>query len=304
MQGSGNDWKLPEGQPSSCSSAVQDRGERTEGFSFEMTHLNGGPPSLSGSRSTSCQLEADVVEQSEEGQACLWCAALGEAACPYLLQRSSIVHGTAEERSKATMQDVMPCQMDLRCGFSSLERLNRRYKAKCPLERYSDMPRQGSGASRLNPAQQQHSDSEGTASDCEFVRNKKDRSTVLVRRYLKNNRKVTKMVCPGTRAIVRALPAGCISEKAWQAVCRRTPLLSEMCTFAAYCRYSRECQGVQLQVSRTVLLYPGVRLAELFTRFSQDVKQETVGLEGGPQNAARGAPPVNSNDVNLPIRSF
>uniref|UniRef100_A0A3B4C9C4 Phosphoinositide phospholipase C n=1 Tax=Pygocentrus nattereri TaxID=42514 RepID=A0A3B4C9C4_PYGNA len=125
------------------------------------------------------------------------------------------------------------------CGFSSLERLNRRYKAKCPLERYSDMPRQGSGASRLNPAQQQHSDSEGTASDCEFVRNKKDRSTVLVRRYLKNNRKVTKMVCPGTRAIVRALPAGCISEKAWQAVCRRTPLLSEMCTFAAYCRYSR-----------------------------------------------------------------
>ncbi|XP_036428049.1 1-phosphatidylinositol 4,5-bisphosphate phosphodiesterase epsilon-1 isoform X3 [Colossoma macropomum] len=241
----------------------QDRGERTEGFSFEVTHLNGGPPGLSGSRSASCQLEADVVEQREEDRLASGCSTRrGSLPTPSPVQ----FHCTWDYngKSKATMQDVTPCQMDLRCGFSSLERLNRRYKTKCPLGRCSNMPCQGSGTSRLNPAQQQHSDSEGTASDCEFVRNKKERSTVLVRRYLKNNMKVTKMVCPGTRAIMRT---GCISERAWQAVCRRTPLLSEMCTFASYCRYSRERQDIQLQVSRTVLLYPGARLAELQRAF-------------------------------------
>ncbi|XP_051925269.1 1-phosphatidylinositol 4,5-bisphosphate phosphodiesterase epsilon-1 isoform X2 [Hippocampus zosterae] len=55
----------------------------------------------------------------------------------------------------------------------------------------------------------------------EFVRNRKERSTVLVRRFLKNNQKVTKWVCAGTRAIVRTLPSGRISEEARRDVIRR-----------------------------------------------------------------------------------
>uniref|UniRef100_A0A7N9AT54 Phosphoinositide phospholipase C n=1 Tax=Mastacembelus armatus TaxID=205130 RepID=A0A7N9AT54_9TELE len=52
----------------------------------------------------------------------------------------------------------------------------------------------------------------------EFVRNRKERSTVLVRRFCKNNKKVTKSVCTGTRAIVRTLPSGHISEEVWEVV--------------------------------------------------------------------------------------
>uniref|UniRef100_A0A3Q3RCA7 Phosphoinositide phospholipase C n=1 Tax=Monopterus albus TaxID=43700 RepID=A0A3Q3RCA7_MONAL len=52
----------------------------------------------------------------------------------------------------------------------------------------------------------------------ELVRNRKERSTVLVRRFFKNNQKVTKSVCTGTRAIVRTLPSGHISEEVWEVV--------------------------------------------------------------------------------------
>ncbi|KAJ8365683.1 hypothetical protein SKAU_G00145140 [Synaphobranchus kaupii] len=56
----------------------------------------------------------------------------------------------------------------------------------------------------------------------EFVRNKKERSTLLVRRYYKNNREVKKSVCAGTRAIVRTLPSGHIGERGRLAVCGKT----------------------------------------------------------------------------------
>uniref|UniRef100_A0A3Q4BGW2 Phosphoinositide phospholipase C n=1 Tax=Mola mola TaxID=94237 RepID=A0A3Q4BGW2_MOLML len=52
----------------------------------------------------------------------------------------------------------------------------------------------------------------------EFIRNRKDRSTVLVRRFYKNNQKMTKSVCTGTRAIVKTLPSGHISEEVWETV--------------------------------------------------------------------------------------
>uniref|UniRef100_A0A8B9KGT5 Phosphoinositide phospholipase C n=1 Tax=Astyanax mexicanus TaxID=7994 RepID=A0A8B9KGT5_ASTMX len=97
-------------------------------------------------------------------------------------------------------------------SFSSLERLNRRPKSKCTLGRCTHTLGQGSGLSRLKLTLQSHSDGEGAAPDGDFVRNKKERSTVLVRRYLKNNKKITKMVCSGTRAIVRTLPTGHVSD--------------------------------------------------------------------------------------------
>uniref|UniRef100_A0AAQ5YKB9 Phosphoinositide phospholipase C n=1 Tax=Amphiprion ocellaris TaxID=80972 RepID=A0AAQ5YKB9_AMPOC len=61
-------------------------------------------------------------------------------------------------------------------------------------------------------------DGEAHPDNTEFVRNRKERSTVLVRRFFKNNQKVTKSVCTGTRAIVRTLPSGRISEDVWMVV--------------------------------------------------------------------------------------
>uniref|UniRef100_A0A668A3T9 Phosphoinositide phospholipase C n=1 Tax=Myripristis murdjan TaxID=586833 RepID=A0A668A3T9_9TELE len=66
-------------------------------------------------------------------------------------------------------------------------------------------------------------DGEGFLHNSEFVRNRKERSTVLVRRFFKNNQKMTKSVCTGTRAIVKTLPSGRISEEAWEkVVCHRS----------------------------------------------------------------------------------
>lgn len=47
---------------------------------------------------------------------------------------------------------------------------------------------------------------------------KKERSTLLVRRFYRNNQQVCKSVWTGTRAIVRTLPSGGIGEQAWNAV--------------------------------------------------------------------------------------
>ncbi|KAM5237306.1 1-phosphatidylinositol 4,5-bisphosphate phosphodiesterase epsilon-1 isoform 2-T2 [Ctenodactylus gundi] len=60
-------------------------------------------------------------------------------------------------------------------------------------------------------------------SDCEDVeedlfKSKKERSTLLVRRFCKNDRKVKKSVYTGTRAIMRTLPSGHIGLIAWKYV--------------------------------------------------------------------------------------
>ncbi|XP_039628042.1 1-phosphatidylinositol 4,5-bisphosphate phosphodiesterase epsilon-1 isoform X3 [Polypterus senegalus] len=47
-----------------------------------------------------------------------------------------------------------------------------------------------------------------------IVQSKKDRSTMLIRRFYKNNREVKKSVYTGTRAIIAALPSGHIGEDA------------------------------------------------------------------------------------------
>uniref|UniRef100_A0A3Q0RX65 Phosphoinositide phospholipase C n=1 Tax=Amphilophus citrinellus TaxID=61819 RepID=A0A3Q0RX65_AMPCI len=83
-------------------------------------------------------------------------------------------------------------QHRLKDGYSSLEGLNRKPRASLETMVHSD--------------------------NSEFIRNRKERSTVLVRRFFKNNQKVTKSVCTGTRAIVRTLPSGRISEDVWTVV--------------------------------------------------------------------------------------
>lgn len=95
----------------------------------------------------------------------------------------------------------------LKDGYSSLERLNRRPRVnKCSLEKlfpqrpspqavttttrskersFSLVARSCSGGSSSDEGE-----GEGLTGSTEFIRNRKDRSTVLVRRFYKNNQKV------------------------------------------------------------------------------------------------------------------
>ncbi|XP_072312345.1 1-phosphatidylinositol 4,5-bisphosphate phosphodiesterase epsilon-1 isoform X2 [Eucyclogobius newberryi] len=101
-------------------------------------------------------------------------------------------------------------------GYSSLERLNRRPRTnKCVLDKLF-LPPSAPGQVAVSSSSSEGSAEEADEEDSE--RNRKERSTVLVRRFYKNNKKVKKSVCTGTRAIVRTLPSGHISEENWQKV--------------------------------------------------------------------------------------
>ncbi|XP_037610248.1 1-phosphatidylinositol 4,5-bisphosphate phosphodiesterase epsilon-1 isoform X4 [Sebastes umbrosus] len=115
--------------------------------------------------------------------------------------------------------------------YSSLEGLNRKPRVnKCSLEKVflrrasletvrrtlRNDERLSSGATRNSSSDE--GDGEGLLDNAEFMRNRKERSTVLVRRFFKNNQKMTKSVCTGTRAIVKTLPSGHISDEVWEVV--------------------------------------------------------------------------------------
>lgn len=112
----------------------------------------------------------------------------------------------------------------LKDGFSSLERLNRKPRAdrysleqlfsrRQPLEAMAadERPPAG-GEGNCRSSSSDEDDGDAASANSEFIRNRKERSTVLVRRFFKNNQKVTKSVCTGTRAIVKTLPSGHIAE--------------------------------------------------------------------------------------------
>ncbi|KAK5850867.1 hypothetical protein PBY51_001706 [Eleginops maclovinus] len=127
-------------------------------------------------------------------------------------------------------------QHRLNDGYSSLERLNRKPRVdknsleKVFLRRASletmkttlrNDERSSSGVTRdysRGSSSSEEEEEEDEEDNSEFIRNRKERSTVLVRRFFKNNKKVTKSVCTGTRAIVRTLPSGRISEEVWDVV--------------------------------------------------------------------------------------
>uniref|UniRef100_A0A8D3BMP9 Phosphoinositide phospholipase C n=1 Tax=Scophthalmus maximus TaxID=52904 RepID=A0A8D3BMP9_SCOMX len=120
------------------------------------------------------------------------------------IRRSSLPVSSVSSPSRSPLtnqhqrqQNGHVCRRHLKDGFSSLERLNRRCSG-------------GNSSDEV--------DGEGSLDNMDFVRNRKERSTVLVRRFFKNNQKVTKSVCTGTRAIVRTLPSGHISEEVWEVV--------------------------------------------------------------------------------------
>uniref|UniRef100_A0A671KQ33 Phosphoinositide phospholipase C n=1 Tax=Sinocyclocheilus anshuiensis TaxID=1608454 RepID=A0A671KQ33_9TELE len=236
--------------PRSWGTVPQQR--KAEGFSSDVTCLAEEQPTLSGSDGELCQMEL-VIGQNTESL----------PFCGLDLRRNSMPVsspqgpqctngcGTAMYNKLCDRTDFV-CAVYHKNGFSSLERLSRKTKPICF---------QGRCLKRSTPFRlsvPDCSDSEGTVSDSEFVRNKKERSTVLVRRYLKNNQKIKKTVCTGTRAIVRTLPTGCFSDRIWESVCGKTCQLGDEAR-----GYSRALQAIQLQVSRALLTYPGVRFAEV-----------------------------------------
>lgn len=63
----------------------------------------------------------------------------------------------------------------------------------------------------------------------DFFKSKKERSTLLVRRFCKNDREVKKSVYTGTRAIMRTLPSGHIGLAAWSYIDQKRSGLSSPC---------------------------------------------------------------------------
>ncbi|KAM6898546.1 1-phosphatidylinositol 4,5-bisphosphate phosphodiesterase epsilon-1 isoform 2-T2 [Lycodopsis pacificus] len=165
----------------------------------------------------------------------------------------------------------------LKDGYSSLERLNRRPRVKkCSLEKL--FPRRASletmrttlrndgrspSAATRNcsgGSSSDEGDGEGLSDNADFTRNRKERSTVLVRRFFKNNQKVTKSVCTGTRAIVKTLPSGRISDEVWEVVVnRRIWQPSKKNVWPTVMRGVKE----EFSVCREMLRFIGVKLQQL-----------------------------------------
>ncbi|XP_067343734.1 1-phosphatidylinositol 4,5-bisphosphate phosphodiesterase epsilon-1 isoform X4 [Channa argus] len=175
----------------------------------------------------------------------------------------------------------------LKDGYSSLERLNRRPRVnKCSLEKLFlqrsslDTMTTTLGHDKRSPSAVSrncsgHSGSDDVGEDylldnrvdTEFVRIRKERSTVLVRRFFKNNQKVTKSVCTGTKAIVRTLPSGHISEEVWEVVINHTiwqPSRKDMSSILMHEEQFRVCNGM--------LRFVGVKLQQV-AKYVEDRKK-------------------------------
>uniref|UniRef100_A0A3Q1JCE7 Phosphoinositide phospholipase C n=1 Tax=Anabas testudineus TaxID=64144 RepID=A0A3Q1JCE7_ANATE len=158
--------------------------------------------------------------------------------------------------------------------YSSLERLNRRPRANeysqeklfIQTDSLETLTTATLGHNKRSPSGASTNcmnevDGDGlldNAVNAEFIRNRKERSTVLVRRFFKNNQKVTKSVCTGTRAIVRTLPSGHISEEVWDVVVHhRTRRLSKKDMWSVLmCGWVEE-----FRVRKDMLRFAGVKLA-------------------------------------------
>ncbi|KAM7381628.1 hypothetical protein PAMA_012464 [Pampus argenteus] len=157
-------------------------------------------------------------------------------------------------------------------GYSSLERLNRRppvnksslvklFFRRTSLETMATTLRHDG---RLPPETtsicgkgSSSDEGDGFLDNTDFDRSPKKSSTLIVRRFCKNNQTMTKSVCTGTRAIVRTLPSGRISEEAWEeVVCHRTWQPSKNDMWPIVTRCVRE----DFRVCRGMLRLVGVKL--------------------------------------------
>ncbi|XP_064572366.1 1-phosphatidylinositol 4,5-bisphosphate phosphodiesterase epsilon-1 isoform X1 [Zonotrichia leucophrys gambelii] len=110
----------------------------------------------------------------------------------------------------------------LRDKFLCLERAPRKVKVACSGDNFC-----GNNFTGRMPSKPFLSHFEDCSDNCEeeleedFFRNKKERSTLLIRRFCKNDKEVKKSVYTGTRAIFRTLPSGHIGTVAWNFVEQR-----------------------------------------------------------------------------------
>lgn len=109
----------------------------------------------------------------------------------------------------------------LRDKYLCLERAPRKVKVACSGHTFC-----GNNFTGRMPSKSFLSHFEDCNDNCEemeeeFFRNKKERSTLLIRRFCKNDKEIKKSVYTGTRAIVRTLPSGHIGTVAWNYVEQR-----------------------------------------------------------------------------------
>ncbi|XP_064788827.1 1-phosphatidylinositol 4,5-bisphosphate phosphodiesterase epsilon-1-like isoform X2 [Oncorhynchus masou masou] len=114
-----------------------------------------------------------------------------------------------------------------------------------------------------------------------FSYNMQECSTVLVRRFLRENQRVKKSMCTGTRAIIRTLPTGRIGEEAWNTVCRRQPLQvwdeDGHQTSGGYSGHSSTSQSLHLQVCKRLLGKTADLFFEACHALSSDVRVASSG---------------------------
>ncbi|RMC11544.1 hypothetical protein DUI87_11664 [Hirundo rustica rustica] len=110
----------------------------------------------------------------------------------------------------------------LRHKYLYLERAPRKVKVACSGHNFC-----GDNFTGRMPSKPFLSHFEDCNDNCEdeleedFFRNKKERSTLLIRRFCKNDKEVKKSVYTGMRAIFRTLPSGHIGTVAWNSVEQR-----------------------------------------------------------------------------------
>ncbi|KAM4774396.1 1-phosphatidylinositol 4,5-bisphosphate phosphodiesterase epsilon-1 isoform 3-T3 [Cyanocitta cristata] len=110
----------------------------------------------------------------------------------------------------------------LRDRYLCLERAPRKVKVACSGHNFC-----GNNFTGRMPSKPFLSHFEDCNDNCEeeleedFFRNKKERSTLLIRRFCKNDKEVKKSVYTGTRAIFRTLPSGHIGTVAWNYIEQR-----------------------------------------------------------------------------------
>ncbi|XP_052042434.1 1-phosphatidylinositol 4,5-bisphosphate phosphodiesterase epsilon-1 [Apodemus sylvaticus] len=99
----------------------------------------------------------------------------------------------------------------------------------------------------------------------DILKSKKERSTLLVRRFCKNDREVKKSVYTGTRAIMRTLPSGHIGPVAWNYVDQKKAGLTWPCgnvTGPLSTMDTRQSGRPSLSEAQWCLIYSAVRRGE------------------------------------------
>lgn len=96
----------------------------------------------------------------------------------------------------------------------------------------------------------------------DFFKSKKERSTLLVRRFCKNDREVKKSVYTGTRAIMRTLPSGHIGLAAWNFIDQKKARLLWPCGNVLKPLGIRQNGSQCLSEAQWCLIYSAVRREE------------------------------------------